>query len=178
MDDYVAKPIRQAEVATALQRFLGSGTPSVPGAEADASLSDAARGAIAPAIEKVLPSLRLDRLDPLVRERLEELARLGGPELAATAIGGFFHEAIQYQSAIALAIDEEDAPALRIAAHTLKGGALMLGLREVAATSLELESLGRAGTTAGALKLLPALDAALARARGMLQAADLEALAR
>ena len=125
-----------------------------------------------------MPSLRLDRLDPAVRERLEELARLGGPELAGTAIAEFFHEATQYQSSIARAIDEADPPALRIAAHTLKGGALMLGLREVAATSLELEGIGRSGTTVGALTLVPALEAALARAREMLQAADLEALAR
>jgi two-component system sensor histidine kinase/response regulator len=170
----VAKPIRQTEVAAALQRWVGTIAPSVPRPDASTVPSDAARGAI----ETVLPSLRLERLDPSVRERLEELARLGGPELAATAIGEFFHEATHYQAAIASAIAEEDAPALRIAAHTLKGGALMLGLREVAATGLELESLGRSGTTAGALTLVPALEAALARARDMLRAADLEALAR
>jgi CheY-like chemotaxis protein len=68
------------------------------------------------------------------------------------------------------AVEGGDAAALRAHAHRLAGGAGNLGAIEVATLARELEALGDAGTTDGAVPLLAQLDTALDRARAGVRA--------
>ena len=54
-------------------------------------------------------------------------------------------------------------------AHTLRGEAATLGVREVQALCAELEQLAREGTLAAARELVEALDRAFERARAALE---------
>lgn len=63
-----------------------------------------------------------------------------------------------------------NADELRRAAHRLKGSAATLGVRQVAALSYELESLGKSGSVLGAEATIDRLLAALAAAAPFLAA--------
>jgi HPt (histidine-containing phosphotransfer) domain-containing protein len=61
------------------------------------------------------------------------------------------------------AIGRQDASALRRAAHTLKSSANVFAAKPVAAAAWRLETLGRAGTLAGAAEAWVALETAVAQ---------------
>jgi two-component system sensor histidine kinase/response regulator len=102
--------------------------------------------------------LALERVDG-DEELLREVARL------------FLDDYPRAVAEIREAISSGDARRLEREAHGLKGAAANFGAEPVVAAALHLEQLGRQGQAAGAEPGLAALEAALARLRG-----DLEAL--
>jgi HPt (histidine-containing phosphotransfer) domain-containing protein len=82
----------------------------------------------------------------------------------------FAGEAPQQIAAVRAALASGDAGAIERAAHRLKGVALGVGARALAATAAAIERSGRAGDVDSGVRAAPALDADFEAAR--------EALAR
>jgi PAS domain S-box-containing protein len=139
MDDYLSKPIDPAELVRMLAKWM-------PGQMASGPLSSA-----------VPP-------DPAPIDHPELLRRcMGRRELAARLVAKLVGQAARDIEAAVHAVQRNDATALMIAAHRLKGAAANVaagGLQRVAA---DLEILGRAGSLAGAAPLLEILQAEFAR---------------
>jgi PAS domain S-box-containing protein len=152
MDGYISKPVRADELATALKRFV----PVVPEpAATDGHRSAGTDGELAPV---VVDETALTELAP------------GEPEIVAELVAQFLEDAPPRLTALHAAIAQDDADGLRQAAHLLKGEAASLGARELAAVCGQLETLGRAGATAGAGELDIAVTIAYERAREALTA--------
>ena len=142
MDDYLSKPIRRAELHAVLEKSVASPTtppPSSAPPEFDTGTLDG--------IRSVRPSGQPD----LVREAIEMyLSRL--PESVA---------------AIGRAVKADDAIALQIEAHGLRGSSLILGATSIAELCAELEQTakdGMLGESESTLKRLQTLaDAFLER---------------
>jgi signal transduction histidine kinase/CheY-like chemotaxis protein len=147
MDDYLAKPLRPAELFDALDRVR----PGSAGAER-AVARDARAGA---------PPLDLKAL----------LAEVGGDaQLFAELADLFVQDAPRRLADIREALRRRDAPALERAAHALKGSAANFGAKETVAAAATLESLGRGGDIEGADAVYADLERAMSRLLGALAA--------
>ncbi|MCZ7686457.1 MAG: ATP-binding protein [Sandaracinaceae bacterium] len=134
MDDYVAKPVRPAQLYAAVERFgapahrerAGEGPPSL---DLDAALSRAGGQ----------------------RELLRELAAMFAEQRPALL------------AELREAVEARDAPTLRRAAHTLKGSLALFGASEATRLAAELERMGREGAFQASAERLAELEAELVR---------------
>jgi two-component system sensor histidine kinase/response regulator len=140
MDDYLAKPVKPAELEAALDRFfLDDGpvpnpeTPASPGAWTDIDLAVA-----------------LDYAG-------------GDRELLGELLTIFAEETPFRMDAIRRAIDRGDAREMMREAHTLKGSLKLFGAVTAAGVAQDLEALGRVGDMTGARDLAATLDRHLER---------------
>jgi PAS domain S-box-containing protein len=156
MDDYVSKPIRLEELATALSRVrpLASAAPEQPRA-----VVDAPPGAATAAVDAAV-------VDRLVRS-LGEV----GPSAVATMIETFLAGAPARLDAINDGLERDDADVVRREAHTLKGNAATFGAGPFEQIARDLESVARAGTLGDAHVLARSLADEIRRV-----AADLESI--
>jgi CheY-like chemotaxis protein len=154
MDDFLTKPVDPAALAHTLLRWTG-GVPE------EAPVGD--DGLVLP------PTSPIDGLDV---ERLDMLRDLdvGNTDYLDRAIGNFSRNSVAAVATIRGHIAVGDADLMRQAAHKLAGSALNLGVQGTAAAARQIEWLGDAGTTDGALDLLPDLERALEEGRGLLRA--------
>jgi len=135
MDDYLSKPIRDAELALVLDRACGDTAALRPG----------------------------DRAVPAFDESAA-LEYVGGDrELLSELIGIFAVDGVEYLHALQEAMAASDPAALMRAAHTLKGSLRVLGARRAAELSAQLEALGRAGDLEPAPLVLEAFEPELQR---------------
>jgi two-component system, sensor histidine kinase and response regulator len=147
MDDYLAKPIRAREVARVI-------------------------AALAPAAEAPLPAAAPEPADgrdgaALLRDVLnwdEALTQAGGdPDFLRDMSATFLGECPQWLADLRQAVDDGDAPRVRIVAHTAKGALTVLAARAAEAAAQRLETLGRAGDLSGGRDALAALAAEIER---------------
>ncbi|MFL5911731.1 MAG: response regulator [Gaiellaceae bacterium] len=127
MDDYVPKPVRIEEIRAALERWVApGGTPApVPDADGHGRWSG-----------KELPVLDRSQLD-----QLEELgASVGGPDFVRQLVEDFEAQAVARLVDLRIAAERGDVSRLARSAHSLKGGAGVLGAARVAAACAELEA--------------------------------------
>ncbi len=147
MDAYLAKPLQPRELAAAIEGVLGGAPP--PASEPPPA---------APAF------VDLERL----------LERVGGDRKALVELVGIFRADSPKQVAlIRKAIEEDDAPALRAAAHALKGAVSNFAAPAATETAQRLQKMGEegrlqdAGEALGRLEReIEALLTALAEAAG------------
>ena len=100
----------------------------------------------------------------------EILERLGGNVGLLQSIVSLFHEDCPGQMAsIQAAIKANDAAALAIAAHTLKGSLLALSAERASAAVLELEIMGRESRFHGAAELFAILESEVSAVESELQ---------
>ncbi len=85
----------------------------------------------------------------------------GDTELLAEIVALFLEDSPGHMEEVRAAVAAGDATALKRAAHTLKGAASNFGAAAVVASALELETMGRAGSLAGAGPACERLGAAL-----------------
>jgi HPt (histidine-containing phosphotransfer) domain-containing protein len=138
MDGYVAKPVQPAELLEALARL-------VPGAAPATSVPQA------PPAELLL--------DPSAA-----LARVGGDAKLLGELVALFRQAYPgWLAEIRAAIANQNAAALKRAAHTLKGSAGTFGAHSTFEAAARLEELGRSGDLTGAAEACAALAAILER---------------
>ena len=140
MDDYLSKPVDEADLARILAVYLPSPVLPLPRAGAD---SRAAAGEGSSNVTSA-PSL-----DEAVLDDLRDLS--GGTnefiiELAALFLG----DAPPRIEAIGDAIEKKDAEALALAAHGLKSGAGNIGALPLRELTAELEARGNSGRLDGA----------------------------
>lgn len=153
MDDYVSKPIRVEELVEALskcQRVVGAG------------LSTSSSGGFTkpspphPLDAKVLQSFR-----SMIGENTELIL--------AEMIDCYLKDAPKLVQAIAEAVAQGDAIALRQASHTLKSSSATLGAITLSRFCKELEEISRNGYTEGVLDNVLQLEAEYERVKAALQ---------
>jgi CheY-like chemotaxis protein/HPt (histidine-containing phosphotransfer) domain-containing protein len=161
MDDYVAKPIRVAELRAALARH-----GLWDGAAAAAGTAPEPRPAASPA-EDVLD----DRVLESTRELLGAAAGALLREVTALYLGD---EAERLERLDRLGAERQAAP-LGDAAHSLGGNAAVFGGMQVRRAALKLEDAARAGAWTAVPAQLAELRAACARLRAELARRNLAA---
>lgn len=102
-------------------------------------------------------------LDHAALDEIRRLQVAGQPDIVAAVAALFADDGVRQIQQLSAAIVAHDGPALRVAAHTLKGSAAAVGARELQAVCQRLEQIGLADTVDGADELVTTLDAAFAR---------------
>jgi HPt (histidine-containing phosphotransfer) domain-containing protein len=133
MNEYVSKPVMPEAVQTIIERFGAAGLP------AQASTT----GSI---------------LDQRSLDELRMLDEPGNPVLMKQLIHEFLAQAPVTLARVKEQALAGNAKGLREAAHKLNGTCLTFGAREVAEICQRLELIGKSGTVAGAVDMLPELD--------------------
>lgn len=135
MDDYLAKPIRPADVSGMIAKWTQEGaaqSDSAPAASPDPPTMDA-------------PPVEMDRLTELAdgdKDTIRELVEL------------FTKQTIRQLSQLEAAVRANKAEEVRHLAHSCKGASATMGMAPLAAIFYELEKMGRAGVVDGAAPLL------------------------
>jgi two-component system, sensor histidine kinase and response regulator len=149
MDDYIAKPVRQNDLAAMVDQWSGDKNP-------------------APDIP-VAPAVPHEVLAPAVdAARLDELAELGDeedPEWLASILEKFVEDAASRIVKLVVASESADAAQLGQVAHALKGSSGNIGAAGMVATCQQLQALGKSGSVQGAGDLIAALEKEFARVR-------------
>jgi HPt (histidine-containing phosphotransfer) domain-containing protein len=157
MDEYVAKPIRIAELETVLRRaILGEApneTASAPGTDEPGPAEPDAAGVI----------------DWAVLGRLQKLNRPGKANELGRLVAFFIEDTPPRLSAMRDAAARQDGPALKEVAHALRGAALHFGAREMVAVCDQLERCAQAPNLPGANELLDRLTEAFERTTAELE---------
>ena len=135
MDAYVAKPLQPKELAAAIEAVLGpEKTPS------------ARRPPESRPASKVVDFARL-------------LERVGGDRKALAELVGIFRADSPKQIArVRKAVRDEDAPALRAAAHAIKGAVGNFAAQGATEAAVRLQRMGESGDLAGAGDALARLE--------------------
>ena len=145
MDDYISKPVRIAELQTALERW----------GPLRARKSDTAFVSRA----QTLASEEL--IDPALIAELRDMPPVDGVNMLQELIDLFLEGAPQRIAQLAHSIN--DPPNLLFHAHALKSMSLNLGAKRLVEVSRQLEELGRTGKLEGAAALLQELQSAFAQ---------------
>jgi CheY-like chemotaxis protein len=148
MDDYLGKPYGRDELAAVLANWVGEragsgGTPPTADGAAGAAAEDAAAAspATAPAERSPTDFAASDDsidFDPTRLQRLETLGRPGQDNAALRILLSFRGNARQLVQN--MTAPESDHEAVRVAAHTLKSSAAMIGAMQLAELSQALET--------------------------------------
>jgi signal transduction histidine kinase/CheY-like chemotaxis protein/HPt (histidine-containing phosphotransfer) domain-containing protein len=146
MDDYLAKPVRLAQLQGTLRRWLQAARdPSSSERTADAPPADAGAGEGATSGRaETRPDTRADNLpvlDPAPLQELRDLAERTGRDLVGKIVGSFLEGNLEAAAAIQAALQQRDFGALDRRAHALAGSAGALGLRQVQALCERIEYL-------------------------------------
>jgi len=141
MDDYVAKPVKEDELAAALGRWVGR----------HAATAEPERSSATPPGHPAVDQAAIDDL--------RRLTEAGGPDMVDEVIALFLQDAPVQLSAMRAALGAGDAAGLRHAAHSLKGSSGYLGARRLMALCAEVEQSARQGSLeAGVLKVEELVD--------------------
>jgi signal transduction histidine kinase/HPt (histidine-containing phosphotransfer) domain-containing protein/BarA-like signal transduction histidine kinase len=152
MDDYISKPVRVAELQSALERW---------GAR-KARKSDTAF------LTRAKPVLVENLLDLRIIADLRAMPPTDGLSMLQELVGLYLDSAPQRIAQIAQSIN--DSPMLAFHAHALKSMSLNLGAKRIAELSQKLEELGRTRNVHGAPVLLKELETAFAHTKTQLLA--------
>jgi CheY-like chemotaxis protein/HPt (histidine-containing phosphotransfer) domain-containing protein len=147
MDDYLAKPVREAELAAVLARWLPAAEEmprTDPPSNGGRDATDAAGWD--------------DGIDRTVLARIGDPARGGEPALLREVVALFRADGRPLLQELRAAAERGDADRLMRGAHKLRGSASNLGAERMSALCERLEALGRAHTSEGAAGLLDELD--------------------
>ena len=139
MDDYLSKPIKVEELIQALSKC------------------------------QPLTSSSPHPIDAKALQALRDMAGEDASVVLAAVIDSYLEDASKLLQAIAQAVAQEDAIALRHAAHTLKSTSATLGATTLSQFCKELELMGLAGTTADAPALVLLLEAEYAKVQAALK---------
>ena len=154
MDDYVAKPVRSAELIAALDRWLSAME------DADEAPLPAAASQAAP--EAVVAD---EGIDDSILAEIAEFSGEGGAALVQELVRLFFGESATRMEAMREGVTQADPGLLARAAHAMKGGGGNLGAVRLAGYCEQLERLGCQGSTEGAAALVERVAAEVGRLR-------------
>ena len=144
MDDYLSKPFRQDELCDVLARWL----PSAQGPVEDAASSAATETVAAPE-SAALETHALDRI-----RAMQQQAR---PDLLQRIIDLYLSSTPGVVDDLQRGAENDDAEALRKAAHSLKSSSANLGAAELADACRALEAAARMGDLSGAREEVAAI---------------------
>jgi CheY-like chemotaxis protein/HPt (histidine-containing phosphotransfer) domain-containing protein len=154
MDDYVAKPVRVAELQNVLARCgqwaLERKLEQQRNGEADTTHQE--NGTAAPIEyssqdDAITQTLSADApvLDPQTLKELRAMRDDGAPEIIADLLNAFKADCLPLLKSMSQAAKANDAATLRKAAHGLKGAAANLGGRAMADLCFNVEQQARNG---------------------------------
>lgn len=107
-------------------------------------------------------------LDPAALENLREM--IGGDDaFLQELIDTFLGEAPQLLADMRQAVENEDAPLLRLAAHTLKSNSAEFGAMTLSSLCKQLEAMGKAGTLEGAAEMVTQAEAEYEQVKAALE---------
>jgi signal transduction histidine kinase/CheY-like chemotaxis protein len=133
MDDYLAKPVRRAELAAVLSRVsVPSATPEAQAAAAVPPASPPANGA-----------------EPRLSSAFDDLSASLPAQALHKAVSTFLRESPLRLAELRRAIADGDPGAARFLSHSLKGSSAMLGGEDARAAFERLEALAKAGDLSG-----------------------------
>ncbi len=158
MDGYISKPVRIEEIQRAVSE--PGAAPSTPGA---------------PVLEVAVASPEAPVIDLKLFGALRKLGAATGGGLVAELVGTFLAQVPGRISALEADVASGSVSSLRLHAHTLKGSAGQLGAARLAQLCQELEAVADSGSLDGAMPLLGALGAEVAKVRAALEKELLEA---
>jgi signal transduction histidine kinase/HPt (histidine-containing phosphotransfer) domain-containing protein len=151
MDDYLAKPIRPADLSGMIEKWSGSENDA-PGAPGTSSASSSAP----------------DNTPPVEMDRLTELAD-GDKDTLRELVELFTKQTTRQLSELAAAVRANKTEEVRHLAHSCKGASATMGMGPLAAIFYELEKMGQAGAIDGATPLLASATAEFARVQNFLR---------
>jgi two-component system sensor histidine kinase/response regulator len=128
MDDYLAKPVKRAELERVLGRWIAAVSRDGDGAS--------------PSPVPVPPT---EPIDPARLRELRQLAPDGSAALLPTLFDAFLSEARAAVASLPSAAEVGDEVTVQRVAHRLKGAALNLGASDVATVCAELEGWSSGG---------------------------------
>ncbi len=157
-DDYLAKPFRQQQLAELIARHARSTQPRPSaGARDDSAADPSPRGLASEAADSTADApIAGDVLDGAAIERIRDMERRGAARLLERLIETYLGTAEKLVADTERALENDDAPALRQAVHTLKSSSANLGAARLAQRCAELEALARAGRVSAARQDWPA----------------------
>ena len=154
MDDFLAKPIKPEDLALALARWIPEPAPL--------------RQTTTHESKEQMTVHLIDPEDPPIDTTVIADLKEIEPGLLDELIGLFLEDTPQRIEAIRAAIAAGDARELWQAAHAVKGSCGNMGAKPMANISLQLETLGKAGSIENADQLLAKLEYEFSRVRAVL----------
>ena len=163
MDDYISKPVKQEDFATALCRWASdkiaerkNDAQRRPEANEDVARLDTTENALSsrnPAF-----SSNSAALDPKTVGRLRALADASEPDLLDQIFSVFVVDGIERIRALRGALSGNDAELMRTAAHALKGASANVGALRIADIAQQLERFGHDKNISGTVALVDQLE--------------------
>ncbi|HEV2329979.1 MAG TPA: response regulator [Verrucomicrobiae bacterium] len=144
MDDYLAKPIRPADISGMIGKWTAPESKE-PGTPAPASAASPAENA---------PPIEMDRLSELADGDANTLREL---------VDLFTSQTTRQLSQLEAAVSANKSEEVRHLAHSCKGASATMGMGPLAAIFYELEKMGRAGNLNGAPPVLASATAEFTR---------------
>ncbi|OGU08579.1 MAG: hybrid sensor histidine kinase/response regulator [Geobacteraceae bacterium GWC2_58_44] len=160
-DDYLSKPFTREELSGVIGRHLRPDPVAAPGAPAQAAVPP--RSAEAISRDKMTGALEMIRMLPGNR----------GMEILRKVVELYLTSTPTLLQTLREAESGGDAEKLKAAAHSFKSSSANLGAMKLAGVCLELETLGRGGSTEGALPLLIQAEEEYRMVRSALQGESL-----
>jgi len=108
-------------------------------------------------------------IDATILNEYRDMAGDGASAFLATLIDEYLADAPSLMTRIKDAVERADLPALKLAAHSLKGSSRTIGARRLADLAEAMEAIARNATCVGAAPLIIALDAELERVQPALR---------
>ncbi len=149
MDDYLAKPITEEDLADTLERWLGQHVRAEPIASPEKAAAESPQRAEADLATPHLPLLNSEQIASLL-----QLGREIGVDVLSEAAALFNHEAPRLLGELRQALAAADFPAVKQLAHTLKGSSGQLGAQQFSHLCFELEQQAAARSAADRCSLL------------------------
>jgi signal transduction histidine kinase/CheY-like chemotaxis protein/HPt (histidine-containing phosphotransfer) domain-containing protein len=161
MDDYLQKPVRVPLLVEALRRAAHTRGISESGVDGVALASSSITPEVA-APPQDDPSEQV--VDPAALARLQEMMG-GDPTHLYELIDGFLADAPGLVADLRRGVEAGDAPAVRLAAHSLKSNAAEFGALTLRDPNRALEQAAKEGVLAGAAEQVAAVEQEFERVR-------------
>jgi len=178
MDDYLAKPVRQQQLADAIARWIPQRPPRnshANGHGIEAKSEARTPGSAHTSLEEgeLSGAANAENADALtdakISQRLSQLSEECGAEMLAGFIGMFVGDAAERLTRLHGLAAEQDVTAVEREAHNLKGSCANLGAERMAALCHQLETEAEAGSLRSADEFLESLDSEFERLKPLLE---------
>jgi len=177
MDDYLAKPVRQWQLAEAIARWITQTPPKNSYAKGNGTRGKSEVGT-PPRAHIPLKDAGLNGTaetenveafsDAKISHRLSQLSEECGAEMLSGFIGMFITDTTERLTRLHGLVAQQDVTAVEREAHNLKGSCANLGAERMAALCHQLETEAEAGSLGSANEFLERLDSEFERLKPLL----------